>query len=125
MKLLRLFVVLLALFATACASQKVIEGDDLRSQTANAIAQAQLNLLKGYRFVADQAAAGILLKSEVEDALGILDKAKALVDDAYKLYKLGNFQDALGSVQNADRAMAFVEAEIAKRLKERRKEARL
>jgi len=124
-KLLRLFVVLLALFATACASQKVIEGDDLRSQTANAIAQAQLNLLKGYRFVADQAAAGVLLKSEVEAALDLLDKAKALVDDAYKLYKLGNFQDALGSVQNADRALAFVEAEIAKRLKERRKEARL
>lgn len=125
MKSLRLFAVLLALFATACASQKVIEGDDLRSQTANAIAQAQLNLLKGYRFVADQAAVGILLKSEVEDALGILDKAKALVDDAHKLYKLGNFQDALGSVQNADRAMAFVEAEIAKRLKARRKETRL
>ena len=126
MRSLRLSLVLcVALFLSACASTKIIEGNDLRAQAGNAIAQAELSLLRGYRFVADQAAAGVLLQAELQDALDILDKASALVDDARKFYKAGDLNAALDNVANADRAMAFVEAEIAKRLKDRRKGASL
>lgn len=122
----RLWLVLcVALFVSACASKPVIEGDDLRAKVGNAIAHAEIALTKGYRFVADQAAAGVLLPSELQDALDILDGAAETLDKARGFYKLGRLNDALDSVANADRAMAFVEAEIAKRLKERRRGASL
>lgn len=122
MRSFRLWLVLcVALFASACASTPIIDGDSLQAKVGNSIAHAEIALTRGYRFVADQAAAGILLPGELQDALDILDRAAEAIDKARGLYKLGNFEDALDNLANADRAMAFVEAEIAKRLKARRK----
>lgn len=126
MRSARLWLVLcVALFASACALKPVIEGDSLQAKVGNAIAHAEITLTRGYRFVADQAAAGILLPGELQDVLDILDGAAETIDKARNFYKLGRLNEALDSVANADRAMAFVEAEIAKRLKDRRKGASL
>lgn len=126
MRAFRLWLVFcVALFASACVSKPIVEGDSLQAKVGNAIAHAEVTLTRGYRFVADQAAAGILLPNELQDALDILDRAAAALDKARQLYKLGDLNAALDSVANADNAMAFVEAEIAKRLKDRRKGASL
>lgn len=116
------FVLVAALFASGCASRTVIEGDSPAARADNAIAQAEIVLTKGYRAITDQVAQGVLLKSELQAALGALDKAAAVVDEAKALRAKGAYADALNKVldANTDQALAFVEAEIAKRLKERR-----
>lgn len=123
MKLFRqyFFVLIAAIFASACVAPKaVIEGDSAQARAGNAIAQAEVALTKSYRLVTDQAAAGVLFKSELQEALTVLDKAAKLVDEAKALYSKNVFDGALQKVLDADQALNYVEAEIAKKLKERR-----
>lgn len=115
-----LFALGVALFLSACASTKVIEGDSPQARAGNALAQVEVALIKGYRYVADQAAVGVLLKSELQAALEVLDRVAVKVDQARELYKRGLFGGALDKVLDADQSLAFIEAEIAKKLKERR-----
>jgi hypothetical protein len=79
-------------------------------------------LTKGYRFVTDQAAAGVLFESELRDVLVVLDKAAKLVDEAKVLYAKGVFEGALDKVldADADKVLDYVEAEIARKLRDRR-----
>lgn len=110
-----------ALLAVGCVSTSpVITGDTPQARAGNAIAQAEIALVKGYRLVADQAAAGVLFKSELQEILGVLDKASAAVDTAKKFYNVGSFDDALKNALDADKALDYVEAEVAKKLRERR-----
>lgn len=110
-----------ALFLSACNTTPIIDGDSTQARAGNAIAQAEVALTKGYRLVTDQANAGVLLKSEVEAALAALDKAAKAVDDAKALYDRGVFDGALDKVLDADTALDLIEAEIEKKLRERRK----
>lgn len=110
----------LALFACA-APQPIIDGTGPQAQAANAIAKAEMALTRGYRLVADQAVSGVLFKSELQSALTVLDQAAKLVDEAKALYDKGVFDGALDKVLDADKALDMVEAELAKKLKERRK----
>lgn len=118
----RLFVGLVALALVACATfAPVIEGDSVQARAGNAIAQAEIALTKGYRLVTDQAATGVLLKTEVEAALRALDSAAKVVDEARDLYKRGVFDGAIGKVLDADKALSLIENELAKKLKDRRR----
>lgn len=110
-----------AISLSACVAPKaVIEGNSPQSIAGNAIAQAEVALIKGYRLVADQAEAGVLFKSELQAVLAKLDQASKLVDEAKSLYDRGVFDGALNKVLDADKALDYVEAEIAKKLKDRR-----
>jgi hypothetical protein len=110
-----------AILLSACASvTPVIDGDSAQARAGNAIAQADIALTKGYRFVTDQAAAGVLFKSELQDVLAMLDKAAVLVEEAKALYDKGVFEGALDKVLDADKVLDYVEAEMAKKLRDRR-----
>jgi hypothetical protein len=52
--------------------------------------------------------------------LAVLDKAAALVDEAKALYDKGIFDGAIDKVLDADKALDYVEAEMAKKLRDRR-----
>jgi hypothetical protein len=117
------FLALTFLFTVGCVSGPVIEGDTPQAHAADAIARVEIVLTKGYRFVADQAAAGVLLKSELKPIVDTLDQAAKLVDEAKTLYSTGVFSGSLDKALNADQILARVDAEIAKRLKERQKVA--
>lgn len=106
-----------AFLLTACTSKPIIEGDDVKSLAANAIAQAEVSLTRGYRAVVEQAAAGVLSGAELKEAVELLDEAGRLLDKAQEVYRLGNFGAALKDVQDADKALAFIEAQIAKKLR--------
>ena len=110
-----------AILLSACVSATpVIDGDSVQARAGNAIAQSEITLAKGYRFVADQAAAGVLFKSELQEVLAVLDKAAGLVDEAKALYAKGVFDGALDKVLDANKALDYVEAEMAKKLRDRR-----
>jgi len=114
------FLVLLGFLLGACTSTPIIEGNTPQAQAANAISQAEISLTRGYRLVADQATVGVLFKDELEAALRVLDSASKLVDEARGLYDRGVFSGALDKILDADKALVLVEAELAKKLRERR-----
>jgi hypothetical protein len=115
------FAICAAILLSACVSATpVIDGDSVQARAGNAIAQSEMALTKGYRFVADQAAAGVLFKSELQDVLAVLDKAAKLVDEAKALYDKGVFDGAIDKALDADKALDYVEAEMAKKLRDRR-----
>lgn len=122
MKTARLWLALCAaiLLAACVSATPVISGDTPQAQAGNAIAQAEIALVKGYRLVADQAAAGVLFKSELQEILAVLDKAAAAIDTAKKFYDAGSFDGALNQALDADKALNYVEAEVAKKLRDRR-----
>ncbi len=110
-----------AILLSACVSATpVIDGSSVQARAGNAIAQSEIALTKGYRFVADQAAAGVLFKSELQEVLAVLDKAAGMVDEAKALYDKGAFDGALDKALDADKMLAYVEAEMAKKLRDRR-----
>lgn len=122
MKTVRTFFALCAaiLLAACVSATPVIEGNTPQAQAGNAIAQAEIALIKGYRLVADQTVAGVLFKSELQEILTVLDKAAAAVDTAKKFYDMGSFGDALNNALDANKALDYVEAEVAKKLRDRR-----
>jgi hypothetical protein len=101
MRAVRNFLIFGVLFLVACAGKPVIEGDTPQAHAADAIARVEIVLTKGYRFVADQAAAGVLLKSELKPIVDTLDQAAKLVDEAKALYSTG--VSAVRSIKHSTR----------------------
>lgn len=115
-----LFLTLLLL--SACTGGPFLTGESTaKAQAQEVIAKAEIGLTIAYRAVEQEAATGVLTKTELRKSLATLDEAGKALSIAQNLRRQGLFTGSLEEALKSQKLLGTVQALLAERIKSQRR----